>query len=411
MAQKRKKKKLTKEEVHKPKRKFLLMFVCIFVAIVLIFGVVLGIVSSMKRAKAAVSYRDEIMDKEVASFFATLYKYEYMSALRKAGAYPEDTYAFWNKDSGNGKSYGEMLVEGTRGYMAQILVTNYLYDKYAELTSAERELISEAAENTLNDKAGGSKGKFNEEASIFGFSYSAFREATEMLYKAAMAESVFCGENGENMQSQTELVKEYISEYSHVKLLFIRTDKTYVLDEDGNRVTLDGGSYQMRELSEKEKEERALLIEEIDSLIAAIGTGEMAMSKDTFDYYVSEYDEGDPNMHSSGYYFHPDADFSIAYDENFEEITDKVYATSVGGFSKAEEDFGVCYIYKYEPTSADIEVDALKNCFADFYTNLAGEFFAETLAELMDEVEYSDIFDEVDVLDLPYNYDFIPVFG
>ena len=411
MAKKRKKRKLVKEELHEPKRKFLLIFVCIFVAIVLIFGAVLGIVSSMKKAKAAVSYRSEMMDKEVASFFATLYKYEYMSVLRKAGAYPEDTYAFWNKDSGNGKSYGELLVQGTRGYLAQILVTNYLFDKYVDLTSDERALISQAAENTLNEKAGGSKSKFNEEVSIFGFSYSSFKTATEMLYKAAMAESVFCGNNGENMQSQTELINEYINEYSHVKLLFIRTDKTYVLDDKGNRVTLDGGTYQMRELSAEEKAERLLLIEEIDSLIAAIGTGEMSMSKDTFDYYVSEYDEGDPNMHSSGYYFHPDADFSIAYDENFEEITDKVYAASIGGFAKAEEDFGVCYIYKYEPTIADIEVDSLKNCFADFYTNLAGEFFSETLTELMGEVKYSDIFDEVDVLDLPYNYDFIPVFG
>jgi len=411
MAKKTKKKNNHKQVAEKPKRKFLLIFVCIFVAIVVVLGAVLGMISSIKKANAVVSYRGVTMDEETASFFVTYYKNEYMKSLTAEGIYNEDTLGFWNKDSGNGKTYGQILKEGTREFISQILVTNYLFDKYGELSEQERDLISDAAEATLEYKAGGSKGNFDEAVAEFGFSYSSFKDAARMLYKAAMAESIFCGENSENMKNYPDMIDDYISEFSHVKLLFIRTDKTYVLDEEGKRVTEAGGAYKMRELTDAEREERKLLIKEIDSYIAAIGTGEAAMGKDMFEEYVKNHDEGDASMHSSGYYFHTDSAFSNAYAASFGDITSKAYEMKIGSFAKAEEDFGVCYIYKYEPDSKDVELDALENCFSDFYTNLARRFFASTVAEYVDSVEYKSAFDEIDILALPYNYDFIPVFN
>lgn len=408
MAKKSKKKKVLKAEEQKPKRKFLIIFVCIFVALAVILGVVLGIISSMKKAKALVSYRGTLMSEEVTSYFATRYKYEYMRELRRIGAAPEDTYGFWNKDSGDGKSYGEKLKEGTRNYIAQIIVANYLFDYYGTLTEDERELISGEVEAYLSDRAGGSKSKFDELAGELGFSYSSFKEATKMYYKYLNAMNIFCGANAENMKNKTALVNESISEYSHVKLLFIRTETTYVLDDKGNRVTEAGGAYKMRALTAEEKAERAQLISEIDSYIAAIGTGEAEMGETMFETYVKNNDEGDPSMHSSGYYFHEDAAFSKAYAQNFPNITKLAYELSVGKYGKAEEDFGVCYIYKYEPSSADIKVDALENCFSDFYTNLAIEFFATTLEECMKDVAFKDKYNEINLLDIPYNQDFRP---
>ncbi len=408
MTKKSKKKKIVKVEQQKPKRKFLIIFVCIFTALVLVLGAVLGIISSMKKAKALVSYRGVIMSEEVTSFFVTQFKYEYMRELRRAGANPEDTYGFWNKDSGDGKSYGDKLKEGTRNYVAQVLVANYLFDKYGELSGDERDLISDESEAILNDQAGGSKGNFNEAVAELGFSYSSFKEATEMYYKYLNAQAIFCGANGENMKNQTELVKESISEYSHVKLLFIRTETTYELDDKGNRVTEPGGAYKMRDLTDEEKAARTALIAKIDSYIAAIGTGEDAMGETMFDGYVKDHDEGDPTMHASGYYFHKDALFSKAYEQEYPNIIEKAYELSVGKYGKAEEDFGVCYIYKYEPSVNDIEVDSLENCFSDFYTNLAFEFYVATLDEYMKDVEYKDKFDEINVLDIPYNQDFRP---
>ena len=409
MAKKSKKKKFVKKQEQKQKRNFLLIFVCIFVAIVVILGAVLGIISSMRKAKALVSYRGVIMSEEVASYFVTRYKYEYMRELRRAGANPEDTYGFWNKDAGEGKSYGEILEARTRNYIAQILVSNYLFDKYGKLTSEERELISDEAEAYLYDQAEGSKSKFNELAAEFGFSYSSFKQATEMYYKYLSASSIFCGANGENMKNQTALVNESISEYSHVKLLFIRTETTYVLDDDGNRVTEPGGAYEMRDLTDAEKAERALLISKIDAQIDASNSNQdNAMGKEAFEIYLKNNDEGDPSMHSSGYYFHENSDFTKAFKEDFPAIIEKAYELSENKCGKAELDFGVCYIYKYEPSVNDLEVDALEECFSDFYTNLALEFFVRTLDACINDVEFKDGFGEINVLDVPYNENLRP---
>lgn len=409
MAKKRKKKKITKIEQQKPKRKFLTIFICIFAAIILIFGVVLGVISSIKKSKAAISYRGTIMSEEVASFFVTRYKYEYMSELRRAGVNPEDTYGFWNKDAGEGMSYGEILEARTRNYVSQIIVANYLFDKYGKLTSEERDLISDEIEDYLNDWGGGSKAKFNEQTAELGFSYSSFKDATEMYYKYLNAERIFCGANGENMKGETELIKNSLSKYSHVKLLFIRTETTYVLDDNGNRKTLQGGAYEMRALTEEEKAERLLLISKIDAQIEAFNSHEDgAMSDQAFENYLKNNDEGDLTMHSSGYYFCENSAFSAAYKENYPEIIKTVYELSVDKFGKAEEDFGVCYVYKIEPSVSDLNVDALENCFGDFYSNLAVEFFVQTLDECMKDVSFKDKFEKIKVLDMPCNQNFRP---
>ena len=409
MAKKRKNKKLAKTEEYKPKRKFLTIFICIFVALVVVLGAALGIISSIKKSKALVSFKGVIMSEEVASYFVTRYKYEYMSELRRAGANPNDSYAFWNKDAGNGKSYGEILEARTRNYVAQILICNYLFDKYGNLTAEERDLISDEVEAYLNNQADGSKATFNDKAAKMGFSYSSFKEATEMYYKYLAAATIFCGANGENMKNQPELVKESISEYSHVKLLFIRTETTYVLDDKGNRVTEPGGAYKMRDLTDEEKAGRALLISRIDSQIDAFNsTQDNAMSDVAFENYLKNNDEGDPSMHSSGYYFREGTGFSEAFEKDYPTITEKVYELTVGKYGKAELDFGVCYIYKYEPSVNDLEVDALEECFSDFYTNLALKFFVNTLDEYMPDVSFKDSFNEINVLDVPCNQDLRP---
>lgn len=413
MAKKRKKKKIVKVEEPKPRRKFLIIFVCIFVAFVVVLGVVLGIISSMKKAKATASFRGVIMDDEVTSFFVSYSKNIFMEEL----VGEEDTPGFWNSDSGNGKTYGELLRERTKSDVARILVANYLFDKYRELTDDERKLISQVTEDVLVYKCGGSEGKFNDAVAEFGFSYSSFKEACEMLYKAQQAQSIFCGVNGENMKNQTELVNESLSEYSHVKLLILRKETTFVLDENGNRV-IEGGDYKKRNLTDEEKTERELLISKIDAEIAALKLGhDGAMHPDLFDYYLSKYDEGDSDMHSLGYYFHKDSGYSRFFEQKISGITEKIYEMSIGEYRKVEVNLttdsapATCYIYKYETDVKDIENDALEIFFSDFYTNLAHEFYEQTLNEYIALVEYKDSFNQIDAIQIPYNYDFIPSFN
>lgn len=416
MSEKRKM-KATKMEQKTLRRKFLLIFVCIFVSILLVFGAVLGIASAIKKSRSVVSFKGITMDEEVASFFVTQYKYNFMSMLSASGVKNvEDTLGFWNKVSENEKTYGELLTAGAYEYIKQIMATNYIYDRYASLSKSDKAVISTAVEETLTYKAGGNENTFNKAVSEYGFSYSSYKTAVTMLYKATLAQTIVCGSNGENLENGSQSIKEYItveeylSRFSHVKLLFIRTDTTFVLDNSGNRIKNSDGSYQLRNLTDEEKEQRQSLISEIRGHISAIGSGEAEMGATMFDYYLQNNDEGDPDMRSNGYYFNENSEYTQVFTSVYEDIVNTSYELQIGEFGEAEVDFGVCFIYKYETSESDLEKSTLEVCFRDFYSDLSGVFFDKLLADFTPHVEFSKKMDNVDVLKLPYNYIYLPAF-
>lgn len=409
--------KATKMEQKTPRRKFLLIFVCIFVSILLVLGAVLGIASAIKKSRSVVSFKGITMDEEVASFFVTQYKYNFMSMLSASGVKNvEDTLGFWNKVSENEKTYGELLTEGAYEYIKQIMATNYIYDRYASLSKSDKAVISTAVEETLTYKAGGNENTFNKAVSEYGFSYSSYKTAVTMLYKATLAQTIVCGSKGENLENGSQSIKEYItveeylSRFSHVKLLFIRTDTTFVLDNSGNRIKNSDGSYQLRNLTDEEKEQRQSLISEIRGHISAIGSGEAEMGATMFDYYLQNNDEGDPDMRSNGYYFNENSEYTQVFTSVYEDIVNTSYELQIGEFGEAEVDFGVCFIYKYETSESDLEKSTLEVCFRDFYSDLSGVFFDKLLADFTPHVEFSKKMDNVDVLKLPYNYIYLPAF-
>ena len=409
--------KATKMEQKTPRRKFLLIFVCIFVSILLVLGAVLGIASAIKKSRSVVSFKGITMDEEVASFFVTQYKYNFMSMLSASGVKNvEDTLGFWNKVSENEKTYGELLTAGAYEYIKQIMATNYIYDRYASLSKSDKAVISTAVEETLTYKAGGNENTFNKAVSEYGFSYSSYKTAVTMLYKATLAQTIVCGSKGENLENGSQSIKEYItveeylSRFSHVKLLFIRTDTTFVLDNSGNRIKNSDGSYQLRNLTDEEKEQRQSLISEIRGHISAIGSGEAEMGATMFDYYLQNNDEGDPDMRSNGYYFNENSEYTQVFTSVYEDIVNTSYELQIGEFGEAEVDFGVCFIYKYETSESDLEKSTLEVCFRDFYSDLSGVFFDKLLADFTPHVEFSKKMDNVDVLKLPYNYIYLPAF-
>ncbi len=405
------KKEIKKDAVPK-KNKFLLIFIAAFVSAVLVLGLALGIVSAVKKSKTVVSLNGVGMDCEVASFFASLSKASFKQRLEASGVKNvEDSPGFWNRDSGNGSTYRELLEKSTEEYISQVLVTNYLYDRYARLSSQDKDIISRAVEETLDYKAGGDVDEFNKEASAYGFSYSSYKDAVTMMYKALMAQRLICGEDGENLEGETDIIRKYLDEYTHVKLLFIRTETTYVLDDKGNRVVENDGKYAIRDLTEAEKLERQALISDIREYISRGGTGNYEMSPEMFDYYLEHNDEGDAKSHGYGYYFHKNADFSQAFKEAYADVVDTAYEMKAGSFGEAEVDFGICFIYKYAVNYSDLENDALGDCFSDFYSNLSDVFFSEQVSEFTKDVKFSENFYDIDMIVLPYNYIYVPSFG
>lgn len=415
MSEKNKKKNKAKTAETKPKRKFLLIFVCIFAAIVIILGAVLGIVSAVKRARAVAYFKSITMDMEVASYFAATYKYEFIKSFAASGA--EDSPAFFNSEYRDGKTYGELLREGTESYIKKILAANYVFERYSSLSAEDREIIDKAAEDTLTYLAGGNENTFNKETEHFGFDYSAYKTAVQMIYKAQSALLAVCGTNGENLKDNSGLMEGYITEedflstYSHVKLLFIRTEDTFVLDSDGNRMKNPDGTYQIVALNPDEKAARQELISEIRGYIAAIGTSDSQMGPTMFDNYLRDNDEGDHEMHAHGYYFAEGAEFSGEFGKFYGDVLEKAYSMKVGDFGEAEVDFGVCFIYKYGVDTSDLDRKSLEVCFKDFYINLAPIFYDKLLTDLATGATVKDEVKKINLIVLDYNYKYWPKFS
>lgn len=395
------------------KNVFLTTFICVFLALVLIFGAVLGIITAMKNLNAVVKYEGQTMDKDTASFFVTYCKYRYMSILSSMGVENvEDTKGFWNKTHDNeGVSYGELLIKNTEQYIRQVMVANYLFDKYAKLSSSDREIINNAGRELLIYKADGKKDVFNSAVKQYGFSYSSFKDAITMLYKANVAKSIIYGSDGSNLANFPELADEYLSEYTHVKLLFIRTETKFELDENGDRIIGDDGNDKTLPLTDEEKAEKQALISEIRGYIEAAKVGgDIQMGEEMFNYYLTKYDEGDKDMHADGYYFHKNSSFAAEFSTVFKNVVNKSYEMKTGSYDEVSVDFGVCFIYKYEPTVRVYSSTLAEACFTDFYSDAANVMFEKTLTELSEDVVFDKKFSEIDIIGLPYNYDYLPSF-
>ena len=394
-------------------KKILIIFISVFVAAVLVFGLILGIIVAVKNSRAAVKYDGYTMSEEETAYFLSYYKYRYMMLLSQSGVENvEDTKGFWNKiDENENKTYGELLKSGAEQFLKEIIVSVSIFNRYDKLNSSEKTLIKSAAKNVLTYRADGNRDKFNELAAEYGFSYNSFKSATEIFYKAAMAQNAVYGSDGSRLSSFPELCAEYLAEYSHVKLLFIRTEDKFLLDDGGNRVIGDDGKDKTVPLTEEEKLERQSLIHEINGYIAAIGNGDVEMGAAMFDYYLQNHDEGDSDMHNDGYYFHNSSDFTKEFSSQFSAVVEKAYSMASDSYASVELDFGVCFIYKYAPTQGAYMSDAAKICFEDFYQNAALRLFEKNLDELSTEVILTDNYKKLDIVKIPYNHTLIPSFN
>ena len=234
------------ESAAKTKR-LVIIFVSAILALVLLLGVVLGVVAIAKNASYAVKLESVGMTEGVANYFVTLFKDAYIDQLKNSGVKVSDTEQFWSSPYINAQvstsTQGDYLKLYVENNIKKIVADNYLFDKYLTLTSSAKNDIAMTVREILYSRASNSEAMFNEDAAQYGFDYGDFKKAVEMLYKSsAVANGVF-GSNGQNLVGLTDYCNEFFmgSEdfvgYKRAKLVFIRTEDTFKLDENGNKIT------------------------------------------------------------------------------------------------------------------------------------------------------------------------------
>ena len=389
-------------------KRLIVIIVSVFLAAVLLFGAIYGIVIAVINAGYVMTYGGIGVDSGVVAYLTSYYKAVYMKNLAQDGNEVEDTAEFWGQIMVNETTLGDYLKYSTENYIKQVLAVNYLFDRYATLTSDDKKDLELAVREKLDYLAGGSVSTFNEMSAEYGFDYDDFKEGSELLYKAWSAKSKMFGENGEYMLEFPDEVEEYYKSYSHVKLLFVRTESTFVLDENGDRVKGDDGNDTLRDLTDEEKAQRLESVEYLKGVIAKINSGESDGA--IFDQLLRDYDEGDRDSHTKGYYFNENASYTKEFADEFKRVVDIAYEIDIGKASYTECSVGYCFIYRI-PRETGAYVDTSSDwCFSDFFPNASTEMFQKMIDEIAAEVEVRDGWSLIDPVSIPYTTDFIARF-
>ena len=154
-----------------------------FVGFVIILASVLGIYSAVRQRSYYMYYGGVGIDEGIVNFFSAAYKSTYLRELNKAeGVEHKDAEELWQSKMADGKTYGEDLKARTENYLKKLVAANAIVDSYAPLGSQDKDKINKAIEDKLGNY-NFSVAEFNKAAAPYGFDYSDFKVATEMLYK------------------------------------------------------------------------------------------------------------------------------------------------------------------------------------------------------------------------------------
>ncbi len=393
---------MTKDGKKLNTKKVLPIALAALLAVVILFGAVFGIITLVREMNAVVSYNGITADRGVVSYLASSYKQTYLIQNKNAA----DNEVYWGTEVDEGVTNGDVLRELTENYIRSVIVRAYLFDINGSLTSSDREFIDENVKDVLSLKADGSEERFNKEAEPMGFTYNDFKAATELLYKAERAREKIYGKNGEALSTQSadakRLCTQFYKTYSHVRVLYIRRNDRFKLDENGQKIVV-GNSYEMVELSPEEKLRRHEVCEEISR---AINDGQMTLS--ALEEYYRVYND-DPDNAYTGYYLSEGSAYTESFRKDMPILVEEALSLEPGQWGKAvEEDGGnYCFIYR-EQTSDETGYadDDLSIFFRDFYLRASAYHFDQAVGELLSEVDVKESYYGIDPLRLLPNWIF-----
>ncbi|MBQ9071005.1 MAG: hypothetical protein IJY23_06650 [Clostridia bacterium] len=409
-------------------RRIVIILVSVLVGIAVVLGAVLGIVAAVRRASHVMRLEDIGINEGVASYLSSVFKSMYMQNLASSGVSVSDTESFWNTKVFRENTYADYLEYETTQYIKQIIAANVIFDSYTTLKSADKSKIEQATNEILVYQSGGDKGAFNEATEAMGFDYKDFKKATEILYKAYMIKSRIFGDSGERMSSFPEELESFYSGYARVKLIFIRTQDTFVLDESGNRVQDSDGNDSLRALTAEEKSERAAYIERLDACIAGINDGTVA--PEYYDSLAAEiygkYKENIDTALTTGYYFMSGSKFTTEFSEAFSDVVKTSSSLGIGEAGVVEygsimaddgedekkqlEFVGRCYIYRVERESAAYEKEDKNGFFSDFSSLAATSVCQKMINDYAAKVEILDKWENINPVAIPYNTNYVAKF-
>ena len=383
-------------------------------AAVLLLLAVLGTVSLVRSSRAVYSYRGQTVNTGEYAYLASIYKNQFMRECMSEGVIGvSDTEFFWNRrDEREDKTYGELYLAGLDSYVRSLLVTADLFDSTLGMTRARKKELSATLEAILNDRTGGDERAFDEATKTYGFTYRDLCEASVLVYKQAQLLAVVRSGVGDTVASMTEVCEEFLqTQYTRVKMIFIRTEDTFCYDDEGNRLTDEAtGADMLRTLTEAERADRRTDIAQLTDAIARLNAGESgAITSVMFDLYQQKYErDGDDSYTDSGYYFAIGESFTTQMQDKFLDIVNNALQMESGEYRIVACDtgdfVGSCVLYCLTPETGAYADSATEAMFGGFYAGAAQFYMWQNIAEELSSVRQGRRFGDVEALGVARNY-------
>ena len=395
-------------------RRIVIIAVCALLACAVLFGAAMGIIIGVRNASYVIVCDGVGIDEGVAKYLASYYKADYKTSLQMQGIQVTDVPAFWSQKIHPDvtTTYGDYLTMYVENSIKNLLAANSIFDSKLTLTKEDKAELSVATQEILAYRSSGDKAAFNTATSTYGFDYGDFVRATEMLYKAYILPMRLFGMDKATMAATYSAeCEEFLNNYVRASLLFIRTDNTYVYDNEGKYIVDEKGNYVTRPLSEEEIAERLADIEKLKGI--ASGEYEIGLFSDMWKKYEKEN-----NKELYDAYFYSSSDFTAAINEKYSSVMDLLYDLEdykLGYTEDSKTDdknnfVGYTFVYR-DVTQAGAYISGDdKPCFDDFYDLCAYDIYDKMLSEVVAKAELRDGWDEITPVYIPYNTDYVARF-
>ena len=392
-----------------------IIFVAVFLILLIGLIAAVGIVSSIRYKNSVFTIDGMRMDKEVASFFVSMYRTEYTAAMRAQGKNP-DKDGFFDELAEDGRTNREVYEELCASYLKQILAASYIFDSVRELKKEEEEDINRVVREVLEYKANGSVDTFNTMAEPFGFDYDSFHDAVTMYYKALSSFSALYGAEGAGISQNATVCGSYLQEYTHVSMIIVRTESKLITDGEGQDYNIM--------LDANERAARQALIASMDAAMDAYKNDtDGKMTLPAFQNWLSTSTDSGRDWLATGYYFHESAEMTDEFSEAFPGVVETAYEMQMGSFASLWTNIDIVvdgevhservkvYLYRYEVTPGAYSDGRMSDVwFSDFYTDAAVYLFNSKLNEYMTLVEDGGYLEQFSYVSIGKNIDLIPRF-
>lgn len=415
------------EESAKRTKKIVIIFVSAFLSAVLLLGVILGSVAIARNASYAVKLESVGMTEGVVNYFVTEFKAEYIKTLNQSGTVVTDNEAFWatpylsgNVSTSTKGDYLKLYVENS---IKSLISANLIFDKYSKLSKEDKNNIAIAVNEILTYRAGGSKEQFDANVEQYGFDYKDFKKGIEMLYKANVVASRVFGADGANVRSFSEFCDEFfmgsdkLDGYTRAKIVFVRTQDTFVYNDKGEREKDEKGNDKLRDLTAEERAEREGYIQLLESCIKGYEDG--SVSKDLFDEVAQKVYKYKDNLTEEylDYYLYAGSSFTEEFGKEFPEVIQKAFSLGVGevgaveyGSTVAEGDgtsfVGRVYIYRVATDEGAYKRTDNVGFFEDFNVRAASALYSRMISESSVDVELRKKWEKIDIINHKYTSDY-----